>query len=445
MGGETKPTAKPKGGGFSARGWLIVLYVCLTAYIGLAVTNSFLNLSTDIFAQQYGWDSLTLLSQNSIFGWLTIILIMVIGQFLVKTSPRIMAIIVGAIYTVNCFLVPYIAQMWQYTVAMGVINVLNTLWMIQINAVIITNWFPHKQGTVMGIMSFAMALGTGTGVALFSALLDSMGHAGVWTVFGIVNAVCILMLIFLVKDYPEQCGEFPDNDRSMTREQALAEQKAGMEMAKNSVWTVKNLLATPQTWMIGIALGTLPLFTAGYTSQMIPHFLSLGLDRMAAVGMTSIMSLCACIGALICGALAQKLGARKGMLICTACVVIACILNAIPNIVTVSIALAFVGMCLGGASTFLVSTIGEYWGRFGFAGAQRVVMPIQQCVGAAGTIVMAACATAVSYEFAFIVLGVAAAIGFALIFAVKSDSIAKRQAQLEAAAGKTPASQAPKA
>ena len=133
------------------------------------------------------------------------------------------------------------------------------------------------------------------------------------------------------------------------------------------------------------------------------------------------------------------------MLICTACVVIACVLNAIPNIVTVSIALAFVGMCLGGASTFLVSTIGEYWGRFGFAGAQRVVMPIQQCIGAAGTIVMAACATAVSYEFAFIVLGVAAAIGFLLIFAVKSDSIARRQAELEAKAGKTATPQAPEA
>ena len=432
---EPTTPAKTKGAGFSARGWIVIAYVCLTAYIGLAVTNSFLNLSTEIFAAQFGWDSMVLLSQNSIFGWVTIVLLMVIGGFLMRTSPRVMAMVVGGIYTLTCFLIPYVSQMWQYSLALGITNIFNTLWMIQINSVIIMNWFPHRQGTVMGLMSFAMALGTGTGVALFSALLGSIGHTGVWMVFGAVNAVCVAMVALLVKDFPEQCGEFPDNDRTMTREQAMEEQRMGMEMARNSVWTPKTLLSTPQTWMIGLALGTLPLFTAAYTSQMFPHYLSLGMDQMGAVRLVSMMSVCACAGSAICGFLAQKLGARKGMLVCSACVVAACVLNAIPSVTTVTIGLAFVGMCLGGASTFLVSIIGEYWGRFNFVSAQRIVMPIQQAVGAAGTIVMAACSRAVSYEFAFIVLGVCAAVGFALISLVKPDAIAKRQAQLEAERG----------
>ena len=109
-------------GGFSTRGKIVVLYICLTAYIGLAVTNSFLNFSTDIFAGQYGWNPVTLLSQNSIFGWVTIILLAVIGQFLMKYSPRTLALIVGGIYTLTCFLVPHISAMWQYTVVLGILN-----------------------------------------------------------------------------------------------------------------------------------------------------------------------------------------------------------------------------------------------------------------------------------------------------------------------------------
>lgn len=424
-----------KSGGFSTRGKLVVLYICLTAYIGLAVTNSFLNFSTDIFAGQYGWNPVTLLSQNSIFGWVTIILLAVIGQFLMKYSPRMMALVVGGIYTLTCFFVPHISAMWQYTVVLGILNIFNTLWMIQINAVIITNWFPRKQGTVMGLMSFAMSLGTGTGVGLFSVLLTPIGHTGVWTVFGAVNVVCLLLLAFIVKDTPQQCGEYPDNDKNAVGGMPGPGGPGPEGMGPHhSVWTVKNLLSTPQTWMVGIALGTLPLFTAAYTSQMFPHFLSLGMDQAGAARLVSMMSIFGCIGSLICGVLVQKIGARKGFLVCSACVIAAAALNAIPSTITVTIALAFVGMCLGGASVFLVSTISEYWGHREFISAQRIVMPIQQAIGAAGTIVMAVCSSAVSYEFAFIVLCAAAVLGFIFILIAKPSSIEKRQHELEAAA-----------
>ena len=431
--GEKEKAAAGRSNGFSVRGKLVVLYICLTAYIGLAVTNSFLNFSTEIFAGQFGWNSVTLLSQNSIFCWLTIILLVVIGQFLMKYSPRIMALIVGGIYTLTCFLVPYISTMWQYTVALGILNIFNTLWMIQINAVIITNWFPKKQGTVMGLMSFAMSLGTGTGVGLFSVLLTPIGHTGVWAVFGAVNVVCLLLLAFFVKDTPRECGEFPDNAKTASDSMPGpgGPGPAGMG-AHHSVWTVKNLLSTPQTWMVGLALGTLPLFTSAYTSQMFPHFLSLGLDQAGAARLVSMMSVFGCIGSLICGALVQKIGARKGFLVCSACVVVAAALNAIPSVTTATIALAFVGMCLGGSSVFLVSTISEYWGHREFISAQRAVMPIQQTIGAAGTIVMAVCSSAVSYEFAFTVLCAAAAVGFVLVLIAKPNSVMKRQKELEA-------------
>ena len=61
-------------------------------------------------------------------------------------------------------------------------------------------------------------------------------------------------------------------------------------------------------------------------------------------------------------------------------------------------------------------------------------MPIQQAIGAAGTIVMAICSSAVSYEFAFMVLCAAAVLGFVFILIAKPSAIEKRQSELEAAA-----------
>ncbi|MGI6230522.1 MAG: MFS transporter [Tractidigestivibacter sp.] len=431
MAEKERPT---KGRGYSARGKLVIAYVCLVAFAGLAITNSFLNLQTGIFAQTFGWSEDALLSQNSYFGWFSVVLVLIIGSVLTKHSPRVMAIVVGAIYTLNAFLVPYISAQWQYTVAMGIINVLNTLWMIQINSIFISNWFPKKTPSIMGIMALAMALGTGLGVSLFSALTASLGGtAGAWNVFGVLNVIALLMVIFGIKDFPEQCGEYPDNDPSESSQEILNAQRKGIESmaSRPTAWTFKNLVTTPQVWLIGLALGALPLFTSAYTSQMFPHFLYVGFDQATAGMLTMVMSICACIGSIACGAIAQKLGARKGTLICLGCAVIAGILNAITTAATVVIALVFVGMVLGGSSTFLVATLQEYWGRFDFPRAQRVVMPIQQLVGACGTLVMVACRMMGGYEFAYMVIAVVCAIAFVFIFAVKGDSIAKRKAQLE--------------
>jgi MFS family permease len=204
-----------------------------------------------------------------------------------------------------------------------------------------------------------------------------------------------------------------------------------MKMAKNSVWTMKNVLATKETWLIGFGCGVIGLFAGAFTTQMIPRLSALNYEMNVAVGIMTGAMLLACVGSYICGVLISKLGARVATLITLAAAVIACVLYVIPNFVCIVIFLVFVGLVLGGSANFLVSMISTYWGRFGFVSAQRVVMPINSIIGSGGGVLVAQIAMRTSYTGAYFTVAIISAIGFILILLVKDNSITRRQEQLE--------------
>lgn len=66
-------------------------------------------------------------------------------------------------------------------------------------------------------------------------------------------AVCLVLgiLVFaLVKDFPEQAGAYPDNDKSFDREAAQRMPEEGLAYRKVSEWQPKRFLKTPNIWRI---------------------------------------------------------------------------------------------------------------------------------------------------------------------------------------------------
>ena len=61
-------------------------------------------------------------------------------------------------------------------------------------------------------------------------------------VVGVPALLAVLCAVF-VRDYPEQAGAFPDNDRSFDKAQAEQELKAGLEYMKTSPWTPGKMLS----------------------------------------------------------------------------------------------------------------------------------------------------------------------------------------------------------
>lgn len=417
---------------FGFRGWIVVIYCLLIFLIQAVVSNSITNISSAVLAERYGWNHTSMLSLGTYFGWFTVIVVLIFGQLLRRLSPKKLAVVTGTILAICTFVYPSINQMWQYTAIFGTLATLGMVLGQQFNALIISNWFPRKKGLVMGWTTIGLPLGAGVGVLLFNLLNGKLGLAGVYYVYGAFYLLVVLLCAVAVTDYPEQVGAFPDNDENMTREMANAILEEGKAAAVNSVWTIKQMFSIKETWLIGISAGIQLLFAGGFMAQMIPRLLAGGFPINKAVMMMTVVALVACVGSYLCGVIDAKVGPRKAIMLTHVFAVTACVLNIIPNNITVLIGLVFVGVVMGGAANYLVSIVSSYWGRYDFNNAYRVILPINQLIGASGTMLIAQVAARYSYTGSYILVGCLAAVGFILMLFVKDGAIEKHQARMEA-------------
>lgn len=414
---------KKSNGQFGKRGWLFIIYGMLTFFITTAVSDSINNLSLPAFCEQYGWNYANLLSLRSIYGWLTIIIMAVFGQILKKASAKKGALILGAIFAICLVIYPHITSSVQFMIVFFFIAVIATIWPQQFNGVITSNWFPRKKGMVIGWTTVGLPIGSGLGIVLYSVLSGNFGMAGTHYVYAAITIICVILCAVFISDYPEKVGYFPDNDKTMTREDAERALQEGLEHTKNSIWTNGRLLKTKEVWLTAISCGIMALFATGVMSQMIPRLLDLGYPQQTAIIMMTVAALFGGAGSVIVGIIDSHVGPKKTIVIVHCIAIIACILNLIPSIVCVMISLIFTGLVLGGASNCLLSCFSTMWGRYNFPNAYGVALPINTFVGTSGVLVIAQSAARFSYTGAYIVVAVLSVIGILLIMPVRESSI----------------------
>lgn len=414
---------------FGLRGWLVILYCFMTFFIVTCSKDILLNMAASSLAEQFGWNYTTMISLNTVFGWVTVVFVLVGGQAMRKFSPKLMGIIYGVIYGAVLLWLPKITQFWMYAVILALITIINIIWPQQVNNTITANWFPQKRGMVMGITTIGLPLGSGLGPKIYATLMYQKGlsFGTIYLIFTAVVVVTIALGLAFVKDYPEQCGCFPDNDRNMSTEKAQAMLKESRKRAEQTIWDAKTMLTTRETWFVALSCGILQLFSNGFMSQMIPRLLAAGYDRNQATNMMMTAALAACVGSFLIGWLDQMVGPKKGTLVTHAVAAIACILNIIPNTTCVLISIAFIGLTLGGSANFMTSLVSKMWGRFSFVRAFPVIHAIAQLLGCCGTLIVAQLSARIGYNGAYGVILCLAIIAIILTSMIRLDAIVKKE------------------
>lgn len=414
---------------FGTKGWIFVIYSLMTFFMTTATGDSIKNIALRAQAGMFGWDYTSLISLTTVFGWLTIFLMFFFRKLLQKCSPKTVAMALGLIYAALCFVYPNINAQWQWIIVMCALTVIATALPQQVHAVIAANWFPRKKGLIIGWTTMGLPLGSGLGVAIYGALSGHVGMNGTYYIYGALMLVTVVICAIFVTDFPEQCGCFPDNDTSMTREDADRLLQEGIEMSKKSVWTPKVLLTTKEVWLIGVSCGIMLLFSGGFMSQMVPRMIAIGYADQAIMFMT-IAALIGGVGSYVVGFIDSKIGPKKTCIVVHGVAIVACVLNSIPNTACVLISLVFIGTVLGGAANCLMSLTATMWGRYAFTNVHGILLPINQVVGSCGTVIVAQVAARWSYTGSNIIVGLLALVGILLILPVQEDSMHKKAAQL---------------
>ena len=208
--------------GFGFFGWMLMIFQGGAFFTQVVFTNYPMNILADFYG---GATFVPVVFTVGTF--IAIILQLILSRFIGKIkNMKNLTLIFGAIsLAMGCVItfypVPYgVSAVWiaAYFIESVCVNMYCTFTC----GILVGQWFPRRKGTIMGITTIMFPVGNGL-ISVFAANVFKTGQPDPASAFLPYLIACIatwLVGLIFVKDYPEQCGAYRDNDRSFTPEMA---------------------------------------------------------------------------------------------------------------------------------------------------------------------------------------------------------------------------------
>ena len=203
----------------------------------------------------------------------------------------------------------------------------------------VSAWFPDKKGLCSGVMMMgfgASALAVGK---LASALIDGPGWRTAYLVLGIALAAVLAASAFIIRR--------PTEDAILPEAKKKAE-KRGEDVEALELPTAK-MLTRLSFWLAFLCIVCLSAVGNTVISFARDLSISVGAGAELATTLVGVLSVCNGLGRIAFGALFDKLGRRRTMLLANALTILAAGVT-LAAVLLGSLPLAIVGLCLTGFS-----------------------------------------------------------------------------------------------
>lgn len=385
--------------------WMVIILLMALGYFENGSMNDGLNTFVGVFEERYGWSSGMLLSFSTYAGWISIIGIVLYGQLTKKKGARVTAIVALSSAIIGMF-------MWSRSTSPAMYFLSVVLCSCSASAIMIirdtttNNWFPTKKGLAMGWVTMGPLMATASILYIINWGGRTFGFHGYFDVIAATFCILLIVVIFWFRNHPEEKGCYPDNDRSISKEQVLALHEQGLMHKKTSPWTPKKLLKTRQVWQIGIGIGGINfLIGAAVISQIIPTIMSYGYERSQAMGMMTLLALCALPLSYLFGWLDTKFCTKTAVIVFFIWTFAALLFMALPGKWTVFVSVFMIGGFIGGSGNMMGAMTNTVFGRYDFANAFAIIYPICVVVKSCGYALTGIVKTATgSYQAVYFVL-----------------------------------------
>lgn len=369
---------------FGLRGWLVIIYCFLSFVIGGAFLGVW-QITITQNAALYGWNATVLFSLTNVAGVLMCLFELWISRMLMKAkvSCAKLGIAMFAIYVVAAILMKVFSTNMLMFSLMFIVGYITTNGQsMMINGVLVGNWWPRRRGMVIGITTIGVPLGSAFGNGLYNIFVSLVGPDNVFFIYAAAGAVVVLIGLLFIRDFPEQVGAYPDNDKNMSSIKMKEEFEAmRKDQEKNNPWNFKTLLSTLQVWLI-ILMGLVAFNSNGiFMMQSMNRLVVFGpLELNQAMFLMMISSFVALVGSPIIGVVDSKLGTKNaGITICV--LALACTVLQIPgNYMSMLIGMIIFGIVMGGSSNIVVSLASDAFNRESSSRAFSLIQPVMHLI-----------------------------------------------------------------
>lgn len=391
---------------FGIKGWRIAILGICFYFMFMSVFDVGLNTILGVYNELYGWSTTQVSFFVSMGGWCSIIGIAIFGTICKKKGVKFVSIIgllgvaisfviVGYATTILPFAIGVICY-FVFATAFGVIGV------GQFGA----NWFPKTKGMYMGIVTMGITLGSATINLIMHAIIGTKGITFFMLSFAVVSIVLAVIVALFTKNYPEEAGAYPDNDKTMTREKLDEMVRKNEEYRKNSPWTTRKILVTPTTWKLAIGW-SLPMMAAvGIMSQLTLALMSYGHEFMFGIILLTSLWPMGVLGNYLGGVVDEKYGTKKASYFVIIIEIIGAAIMILfgSNATMAAIGVAIFMFAISACTNISMSMTTTVFGRNDFENAWPTVSVISKLITSSGLVIIALIAEMSSYNVAFIAM-----------------------------------------
>ena len=361
---------------FGSWGWGMILYSMLLYFCYAGWTADGLNIFTNAFPREHpSWNTSALLALVIPAQFMGVIGTGVFGQLTFKRGPKFTMLLCLVMAALSLIWFGRVHSLIEFGIALSLLTFFGAGFGFVAPGTLINNWFPAKKGIALAWATIGFPLSSALFVPIIALMFSRIGIAAATTIWSALLLLFALLAFLFVKNYPEERGCSPDNE--LVSREVLQAKLKDLETYV-SPFTLKKLLRDRDMWLIGLGFGCLWMVTVGIVVQMVPSLISIGYPQSTAVLLLSGASICAIPGSILWGWLDQKYGTRAaGMLYAaTYILTLVVLILQINNIAVTFIAVALVGVGLGGIKNLVTSMVASAYGRYDFSAAFRVILPI---------------------------------------------------------------------
>jgi MFS transporter, OFA family, oxalate/formate antiporter len=339
---------------------------------------------------------------------------MILGGKLVDKGGAKKAIILGgSMFGIGFILSGLVTAPWMLYITYGLITGMGQGIVYSATIGNTVKLFPDKRGLASGIVTAGYGGGTIVIAPIANALITSNGVQPTLITLGIAFLVVILSCSLLVKACP--VGYVP---QGWTPPVMAGGNKGGVNIPWNEMIKKPIFYIIASLFLIGALSGMMVTSNASVIGQTM-----FGLTAATAALYVSLYSLSNCLGRVFWGAISDKIGRTKCLMVIY--LVIAAMMLTIAlstSVLGFAIAIVGIGLCFGGTMGIFPSLVGEKFGMkfygvnygvtfIGYSGAAFFGPRIANTVAAANNGM---------FTNAFYIALVISLVGFALTFVFKA-------------------------
>lgn len=360
-------------------GWAIVAFTFLIQFVVMGSAFYIFGVLLKPLSEALGADrfliSLGLSSQmvvSAIIGpWL--------GGAIARYSIRLLMGTGIATLSIGLLMVSQATTLWHFYIGFSLVTSSGLALAGPIpNAALIANWFNRKRGTAMGVSQFGVTFSGAILVPTFTWLMLSYDWRISLMIFAVAVPVIALPIIFLgIVKTPEEKGLYPDGDPEVP--------KVPGGVDRNTEWTMKRALKSPQVWKIALIIGPGFMGITAVILSIHSHMTDLGLSVMGASSIVAAMSLMGAFAKPLFGTLADYINKRLVTFISIGFQFIGiCGILLLSDYYLLMISAGIFGLGYGGQMPLFNIIVATIFGRQAFAKVIGLLVPIMLPFNLAG-------------------------------------------------------------